>query len=388
MVANAMGMGRAANPLAQGPFLLTPAPTMALASKLLLKLSQRLWPDPADQEAFVAALTSPRAYPGAILWTQPRPQPVPFSRLPSLPWQPPGVDRLEPGQAPGQHPLHHQGAYYCLDMASVFAAAVLTAIPPDGGPVLDLCAAPGGKSLLARHLLQPDQLWCNEVIRKRVRVLIANLKRCGATEAVVFNLNPQVWADQAPQGATVVLVDAPCSGQSLLAKGDAALGCFHPQLINRNAGRQRRILAAAAASLAPGGYLAYMTCTFSPEENEQVGAWLLRTFPQLQPIAVPLLQDYQSSLGKFPCYRLWPQTGLGAGAFTALFQKQTPLPGPEDPTSLLAFLDRYGWPIYPPEPHRDGPPADAHGALTHPEGLQHRQGTHHTGFTMARNGTA
>lgn len=325
---------------------------MAPASKLLLKLSQRLWTDPADQQAFVAALTTPKAYPGAILWTQPRPQPAPFSRLPSLPWQPPEVDRLEPGQTPGQHPLHQQGAYYCLDMASVFAAAVLTAIPTRGGQVLDLCAAPGGKSLLARHLLQPDQLWCNEVVRKRVRILIANLKRCGATEAVVFNLDPEVWAEQAPQGATVVLVDAPCSGQSLLAKGDSALGCFHPQLINRNAGRQRRILAAAAAILAPGGYLAYMTCTFSPEENERVGAWLLRTFPQLQAIAVPLLEDYQSSLVDFPCYRLWPQSGLGAGAFTVLFQKQAPRSTPEGCTTVSGFLDRYGWPIHPPDIER------------------------------------
>jgi 16S rRNA C967 or C1407 C5-methylase (RsmB/RsmF family) len=237
-------------------------------------------------------------------------------------------------------------------MASVFAAAVLTAIPTRGGQVLDLCAAPGGKSLLARHLLQPDQLWCNEVVRKRVRILIANLKRCGATEAVVFNLDPEVWAEQAPQGATVVLVDAPCSGQSLLAKGDSALGCFHPQLINRNAGRQRRILAAAAAILAPGGYLAYMTCTFSPEENERVGAWLLRTFPQLQAIAVPLLEDYQSSLGDFPCYRLWPQSGLGAGAFTVLFQKQAPRSTPEGCTTVPGFLERYGWPIHPPDIER------------------------------------
>lgn len=289
-------------------------------SKLLLKLSRRLF-DAVDQQAeFVAALTAPQSFPQGILWTQPRPAAVPFALAPALPWQPPWVDRLSPDQRPGQHPLHQAGAYYCLDMASVFAAAVLGVVPSPAGLVLDLCAAPGGKSLLAWRQLQPQTLWCNEVIRKRVRILIANLKRCGAMESLVFNLDPQVWAEHLPRSASVVIVDAPCSGQSLLAKGDAALGCFHPVTIQKNARRQKRILGQAAQTVASGGYLAYMTCTFSPEENEQVGTWLLKQFPQFEPVAVPALAAYASPLATFPCYRLWPQSGLGAGGFTALFR--------------------------------------------------------------------
>jgi 16S rRNA C967 or C1407 C5-methylase (RsmB/RsmF family) len=293
---------------------------MEQPSNLLLKLSRRLFSHDDDQQAFVTALTTPQPFPQAIVWTQPRPQVIPFALEPPLPWQPPQVDRLSPGQRPGQHPLHQAGAYYCLDMASVFAAAVLAAIPQPVNLLLDMCAAPGGKSLMAWQMLQPQQLWCNEVVRKRVKILIANLKRCGAYDSLVFNLDPQVWAESMAAAASVVIVDAPCSGQSLLAKGDQALGCFHPVNINKNASRQRRIVGQAAQTVAGGGYLAYMTCTFSPEENERVGAWLLKQFPQFDAIAVPALQTYRSTLAEFPCYRLWPQSGVGAGGFTALFR--------------------------------------------------------------------
>lgn len=320
---------------------------MAQPSNLLLKLSRRLLADPSDQAAFVQALTEPQPLPTALVWTQPRPADLPFAIAPPLPWQPAEVDRLTPDQRPGQHDLHAAGAYYCLDTASVFAAAVLDAIAEPVDLLLDLCAAPGGKSLLAWQRLHPQRLWCNEVIRKRVKILIANLKRCDATDSLVFNLDPRVFAEQVPQAADVVIVDAPCSGQSLLAKGDTALGCFHPVNINKNASRQRRILGQAAQIVAGGGYLAYMTCTFSPEENEQVGAWLLKTFPQFQAVAVPSLEAHASALADFPCYRLWPQSGMGAGGFTALFRN-----GDETrrKASLTELLDAQAMRIYPTVP--------------------------------------
>ncbi len=118
----------------------------------------------------------------------------------------------------------------------------------------------------------------------------------------------------------VVVVDAPCTGQSLLAKGETAPGCFHPVQINKNANRQRRILANAAQAVAPEGYLAYMTCAYSPEENEDTIAWLLARFPQFQPVIVPALHLFQSHLTDLPCYRMMPQDGLGAGAFTCLLR--------------------------------------------------------------------
>ncbi|MBE9111494.1 RsmB/NOP family class I SAM-dependent RNA methyltransferase [Nodosilinea sp. LEGE 07298] len=315
---------------------------MGQPSNLLLKLSRRLFAEDRDRDAFVEALINPQPFPAAIVWVQPRPEPVPFAIAPALPWQPAWVDRLAANQRPGQHLLHQAGAYYCLDMASVFSAAVFSAIPTPVVSVLDLCAAPGGKSLLARQAFSPAHLWCNEVIRKRVKILISNLKRCGVTEALVFNLDPQTFAEQLGHTASVVIVDAPCSGQSLLAKGDSALGCFHPVNIKKNASRQKRILAHAAQTVAAGGYLAYMTCTFSVEENEQVVAWLIKKNPQFEPVEVPALRDYASALASFPCYRLWPQSGLGAGGFTALLRNR----GELSESVNFDFLMAQGMKIY------------------------------------------
>lgn len=287
-------------------------------SKLLLKFAQRLFAESADQEAFIHALTNPQSQPASILWNRPKPADFEFTPLPAVSWQPPWVDRLPIESQPGKHAWHAAGYYYCLDFSSVFAASPLMAVPTNPSLVIDLCAAPGGKSLFAYQALQPQLLLSNEVIGKRLGMLISNLKRCQATPAAVTNLDSQVLAAQLPRRAPIVIVDAPCTGQSLLAKGEKAPGCFHPVTINQNANRQKRILANAAQLVAPQGYLAYMTCAFSAAENEQVSAWFLARFPQFKPVAIPHLQAYQSHLSQLPCYRLWPQSGLGAGAFTIL----------------------------------------------------------------------
>lgn len=295
----------------------------APASNLLLKLSRHLFGEPSSQAAFVEALTNPSPYAPCIAWCGDRPADHPFEREAALPWQPDFVDRLSGSPKPGQHPLHEAGAFYCLDFSSVFAASPLTTVAASGRPinlVVDMCASPGGKSILAWNMLCPQTLLSNEVIGKRVGALISNLKRCHIHPAIALCADPQVLAEPLAATADVVLVDAPCTGQSLLAKGQSAPGCFHPVTINKNANRQKRILANSAAIVAPQGHLLYMTCAYSPEENEQVCSWLLERFPQFQPVAVPMLEAYQSHLAEFPCYRMFPQSGLGAGAFTALFQ--------------------------------------------------------------------
>lgn len=288
-------------------------------SKLLVKLSRRLYIDESERDRFIAALTHPRPFHPCILWCR-EPDRYPFLPEPPLPWQPSFVDRLAIGTRPGTHPLHHQGYFYCLDFSSVFAATVLLTIPQPVQQVLDLCAAPGGKSVFAWRSLHPSLLLCNEVIGKRIGALVSNLQRCHIHPHQVFSYDSEQWAMRSPMSIDVVLVDAPCTGQSLIAKGDDAPGCFHPVQINKNANRQRRILANAAQTVALGGYLAYMTCTYSPEENEETIAWLLTRFPQFQPIVVPALQPFQSHLTTLPCYRMMPQDGLGAGAFTCLLQ--------------------------------------------------------------------
>jgi len=294
---------------------------MGEPSRQLVKLAYKLFEQGPDRAAFIHALTQPPDFAPTILWTQPKPAGLDWKTLPPCPWQPPQVDRLASNIQPGKSPLHDEGYFYCLDFSSVFAVSAIQAIKEPIEVVIDLCAAPGGKSLSTWVIAQPKRLLCNEVIRKRVRILISNLKRCRAMAAIVLNQDPSVLAEQLPHAAQLVLVDAPCSGQSLLAKGQSAEGCFHKVTLNRNANRQKRILANAAQLVQSHGYLLYSTCTYAPEENEQVCAWLLKKFPQFEPVVVESLQPYQSHLTDLPCYRLWPQSELGAGAFVMLLQR-------------------------------------------------------------------
>lgn len=323
---------------------------MEKASNLLLKFSRQLFTDTAQQEQFVRSLTHPQPFAPCILWCRPKPTEPIFQTEPPSIWQPDFVDRLTPAQKPGQHPRHASGEYYCLDFSSVFAASVLLTLPQNWGEplpeqtsknsdeqspqasstqvppkrvVFDVCASPGGKSIFVWRALQPDLLLCNEVIGKRIGALVSNLKRCQIKGSKVVSLDSEVLAASLPSAANVVLVDAPCTGQSLLAKGDKAPGCFHPVTINRNANRQKRILANSASMVAPQGYLVYTTCAFSPAENEEVLGWLLDRFAQFEPVVVPHLAAYQSHLTSLPCYRMFPQDGWGAGAFTVLLKNQT-----------------------------------------------------------------
>jgi 16S rRNA C967 or C1407 C5-methylase (RsmB/RsmF family) len=286
------------------------------------RLARDLFPDASSHDAFLAALTLQPPYSPAIVWLQERPDSLPFGIEPPYSWQPGFVDRVAADQRPGQHPLHEAGSYYCLDASSVFTACVLRAASPTQSLVLDLCASPGGKSVFAWRMFRPHFLLCNEVIGKRTAALIANLKRCRIHPAIVTSMDSGKLADVCPRSASLVIVDAPCSGQSLVARGKRSPGCFHPATINMNANRQRRILANAAQLVAPAGHLAYITCTYARKENENNLAWLLKTRPELRAVGVPDLCRFQSHLTEIPCYRLWPQDGIGAGGFAALLQNR------------------------------------------------------------------
>jgi 16S rRNA C967 or C1407 C5-methylase (RsmB/RsmF family) len=293
---------------------------MEKPSNLLLKVARRLFDDADEQAKFIASLVNPQPFAPCILWCQDKLEVSPFAvETPTL-WQPEFVDRLSLGEKPGQHPLHQQGYFYCLDFSSVFAASVLLTINQPVPLVFDMCAAPGGKSVFAWKALKPDLLISNEVIGKRLGMLISNLKRCHIQPSCVVNRDSSIFVEMFAESSNLVLVDATCTGQSLLAKGEKAPGCFHHTAINKSANRQKRIIANSAQVVAPQGYLVYMTCTYSPEENEQVCEWLLARFPQFQAVEVSHLSKYQSHLTSIPCYRMFPQDGLGAGAFTVLFK--------------------------------------------------------------------
>jgi 16S rRNA C967 or C1407 C5-methylase (RsmB/RsmF family) len=293
---------------------------MEKTSNLLIKLSRRLFTDTNSQEKFITALTQPQPFHPCIIWCREKPDELPFLVETPTNWQPEFIDRLALETKAGQHPLHNQGYYYCLDYSSVFAASVLLTISSPVKVVFDMCAAPGGKGIFAWRVFQPELLISNEVIGKRLGMLISNLKRCQIQPSIVTNRDPTILAERFAQTSDLVIVDAPCTGQSLLAKGEKAVGCFHPANINQCANRQKRIIANSAKIVAPQGYLAYMTCTYSPEENEEICKWLIKKFPQFQAVEIEHLRHCRSHLTNLPCYRIWPQDGLGAGAFTALFK--------------------------------------------------------------------
>lgn len=248
-------------------------------------------------------------------------------------WQPPFIVRLMQGFKASQHPLYAQGAFYSLDFSSVIAASVMLAIEPAPKRILDLCASPGGKSVFAARAFAPDVIICNESLRRRTGILIENLTRCRVKGANVSSADASVWARKASQAFDFVIVDAPCSGQSLLAKGREAPGCFDPAMLDVCVGRQRRILAHALECTAPGGHVLYMTCTFNRKENERVIEWAMRQFEGVEAVEAPAMAVFRSHLADVPCYRLFPQQGLGAGMFSALLRK------PGSPIELPALSD-------------------------------------------------
>jgi 16S rRNA C967 or C1407 C5-methylase (RsmB/RsmF family) len=306
-------------------------------SKNFLKLSRRLFEAPDQRQAFEDCLAAGTAGSPALLWLRDRPANLPFGVLPGLSWQPEFVDRIESSSGAGSHPFHEQGDYYCLDFSSVFEASVLTAIPEPPKLIADMCASPGGKAIFSYRMFSPQTLLANETIRKRTAALISNFTRCNIAGAVT-SLDSGFFTKYCPPVFDLLIADAPCSGQSLIARGKEAPGCFHPATINLNSNRQKRILANSAAVVRGGGHLAYMTCTYSIEENEKVLEWFLQRFPHFSACEVPDLTAQRSLLSDVPCYRLWPQSGIGAGGFAALLRRQDETPAEDFNFSMLPVV--------------------------------------------------
>ncbi len=203
------------------------------------------------------------------------------SDAPSLvpvPWEQDGFYYSEKWR-PGRLPWHEAGMYY-IQEASAMAPAVLCGAQP-GERILDLCAAPGGKSTkLAASLRGRGLLVANEIHPDRARVLSANIERIGVRNAVVTNETPQRLASRFPVFFDRIVVDAPCSGEGMFRKEEEALLNWSMENVYRCAARQEEILEEAASMLRPGGTLIYSTCTFAPEENEAVIFHFLADHPE------------------------------------------------------------------------------------------------------------
>jgi 16S rRNA C967 or C1407 C5-methylase (RsmB/RsmF family) len=219
--------------------------------------------------------------------------------------------------------LHDEGLFYQLDLSSLLCISAIEAISDiDIKKIVDVCAAPGGKSIYAYISKKPYEIICNEVIGKRHGMLHANLKRCGIENAFRTMLDPSRLSEAHKKSAELVLVDAPCSGQSLVSKDKKTFGAFHPSLINMNANRQKRILAYSGESTASFGYVLYSTCTYSREENEEVIDWFLKKFEHFTTVPVPHLKSLQSAYTNKDCYRIMPHYGIGKGGFVCLLKNQ------------------------------------------------------------------
>lgn len=289
-------------------------------SKLIHKLSTKLFSSDADQTSFESCLTNPPDYSPALVMLEDVVD-FPFAVESARSEQPPWVKRLAAGTQAGRHPLHDSGAYYCLDYSSVIAALPIVSLPQNPDLVVDVCASPGGKSILAWRALRPKKLVANEVIGKRCAALISNFKRCRISPAKITSAEADCLANEIGATADLVLVDAPCSGQSLLAKGETAQGAFHPALVNGNSNRQKRILAQSGQMVKLGGHMLYSTCTYSKEENEDVVKWFLKKFSDFEAVETSELKEFRSTYLKDPCYRLFPMSGIGAGSFSCLFKR-------------------------------------------------------------------
>lgn len=227
------------------------------------------------------------------------------------------------GEVSGRSLLHQAGYVYSQEPSAMIVASVAQAKP--GEKVLDLCAAPGGKSTqLAGQLQQQGLLVANEIMPKRAKILSENLERWGARNVVVTNHAPEQLVAFFPQFFDKIVVDAPCSGEGMFRKDEEAIRQWQADTPENCAKRQKLILAEAVKMLKPGGELIYSTCTFAPEENEKIISWLVETYDFT--IARIDLGNQNVSCGRSEwgsvaglerTLRLWPHLNAGEGHFVA-----------------------------------------------------------------------
>jgi NOL1/NOP2/sun family putative RNA methylase len=232
---------------------------------------------------------------------------------------------------PGKSTLHQAGLYYIQEPSAMFVAEVLDARP--GERVLDLCAAPGGKSTqIAGAMKNQGLLVSNELYTKRARALSENIERLGITNALVTNETPDYLAEYFPGNFDKVLVDAPCSGEGMFRKDPDAAAYWSPAHVTECAALQREILNQAIIMLRAGGVLVYSTCTFSPEENECQIEQVLRKHPEMELLPIEKSDGIEDGRPEWTetgnqelhkSARLWPHRLEGEGHFVAKLRKKS-----------------------------------------------------------------
>lgn len=231
-------------------------------------------------------------------------------------------------------PLHHAGVYYVQEPSSMFIEHIVRELfsEPEGLRILDMCAAPGGKTTLLSTIVGLEGLVvANEVIRERVSILAENIRRWGLGNTVVTANDPSHFSS-VHGFFDAVVVDAPCSGEGMFRKNPASRGEWSLRNVEICAARQKRILAEAWGTLKPGGILIYSTCTFNRAENEDNARWLVDNYG-CEPVAVDCPEEWGIALSVTPVegegseeittYRFFPHRIKGEGFAVTVFRKAT-----------------------------------------------------------------
>ena len=311
-----------------------------LPEAFLLRIHKQLG---EEYEDFLKSLERPRAVALRFNPLKGEAPQMPFVQDP-VSWEPMGF-YYDPDSRPGLHVYHEAGVYYLQEASAMAPVALLD--PQPGERVCDLCAAPGGKTTQIAGRMQGEGfLLCNEINPKRAKILSRNIERMAVANTLVTNEHPGNLEKKYPGFFDRVLVDAPCSGEGMFRKEEAAVTDWSQETVEMCARRQAEILHSAAELVRPGGRLVYSTCTFAPEEDEEAVANFLREHPEFEPeiLEAPWFVPVENG-----GHRMWPHKLLGEGHFAAVLKKvggeetDTDIPSGEKlPAQWTAFAKETG----------------------------------------------
>lgn len=218
----------------------------------------------------------------------------------------------------GRHPLHHAGAFYMQEPSAMFTVNCFKFKGDER--VLDMCAAPGGKSIQIANRIPNGVLVSNEIVRDRSEILYSNIERMGLKNVIITNDTPENIAASYGDTFDVCLVDSPCSGEGMFRRGEEVIREWNENLPKMCATRQLDILSSADKVLRTGGHLIYSTCTYSLEENEEV----VKEFASRYGYEiVPIIADFDRGIGLPEAVRLYPHKVKGEGQFVCLLKKMS-----------------------------------------------------------------
>lgn len=268
----------------------------------------------------------------------------PFSLTP-IPWISNGFYYDGTVEKPAKHPYYFAGLYYLQEPSAMTPANILPI--EEGDAVLDLCAAPGGKSTeLAAKLHGTGVLVSNDISNSRAKALLKNLELFGISNAVIMSEAPHKLSEKFSEYFDKILIDAPCSGEGMFRKDPAVMRSWNENSNAMFAKLQREIVLEACKMLKPGGMLVYSTCTFHPMENEQTIQFMLDHCPELRLLEIPPYEGFAEGrpelAGGNPelkkCVRIFPHRMQGEGHFVALMRK-----GEKKEESVSGYRGRNRW---------------------------------------------